>query len=597
MTKKYIITGLFCIAASWSQAQFVYDFLKAGDNYFAKADYASAADYYEKYLHKGSGDKALQQGFDPYKPQLSANKKDVAVSSREKAEWQLAESYRLLNYPAKAETAYKQLLEGKDDKFPLASFHLAEQLRALGKYEEAEGLFASFLKTYTVDDSYKSGAEREIKNIQFIRKELSKPEVQYYTVKAADGLLTSNGANYAPVWLTASTLLFTSTRPEQNDGHHANRLYQANLQDATVAIADVPQVKTMEQGVAAITGYGNVMYLTRWNAKGDKNAAIYVSTRQGDKWSEPVALPATVNQPGYSSQQPFVTYDGRYLLFASNKPGGEGGFDIWYTAIEEAGKVGAVMNAGKVVNTANDEQAPYYSIAAQTLVFATNGRVGMGGFDLFSSEGAVGSFNEPENLGYPVNSVKDDIYFTTKATNADILSEVWLSSDRSEACCLELFTITRKLPEPVVKTPEPDKAPEPVNDPVVVAKPTPVIDSTEGGVLTSVLYAYDKSELLDGSEASLNKLVALLQANPNMIIEIGGHTDGKGADAYNQRLSLARAQSCVNYIIGKGISADRIIAKGYGATKPVAPNTNPDGSDNPEGRKLNRRTEFTILKK
>lgn len=594
MKNIYIISGFILLAASQVNAQFVYDYLKAGDNYFAKADYSSAADYYEKYLNKEKGDKALQKGFDPYKPQLSGTKTDASVSSREKAQWQLAESYRLLHYTTKAETAYKKLLEGNKEKFPLATYHLAEQLRASGKYEEAEAAFSAFLAGYAANDSYKATAAREIKNIQFIRKELAKPEAKYFTVQPASGLLTSTGANYAPVLLDATTLWFTSTRPEENAAaaHHTNKLYQAQLNGEAVTLPALPQAKGMEQGVATVTADGNTVYFTRWKATGDKNAALYVSTRQGNQWGEPAALDAAINQPGNSTQQPFVTRDGRFLLFSSNRPGGEGGFDIWYAAIDNTGKPGKPVNAGKAINTAYDEQAPYYNDAAGTLVFASNGRVGMGGFDLFSSKGAVGGFAEPENLGYPVNSVKDDIYFTAKEGAADLLGEVWLSSDRSAACCLELFRLTRKLPEPVVVKPEPVK-----EVPVVVVTPPVKVDTAESGILENVLYAYDKAELLDGSEVSLNKLVNMLQTNPDMVIEIGGHTDSKGSEEYNQRLSLARAQSCVNYIVSKGISASRVLAKGYGAKKPVAPNTNEDGTDNPEGRKLNRRTEFIILKK
>jgi outer membrane protein OmpA-like peptidoglycan-associated protein len=595
MKKTYIITGLLCLAASIVQAQFVYDYLKAGDNYFAKADYASAAGYYEKYLGKEKGDKASAPEYDPYKPQLSSAKKDIALSSMEKAQWQLAESYRLLHYTTRAEAAYKRLLTGSKDKFPLAGFHLAEQLRALSKYEEAETALTSFLATYTANDTYKATAEREIKNLQFIRKELAKPEAKYFTVQVAEGRLSSTGANYAPVWLDSVTLLFTTTRPDSAAAtlHHANKLYQANYNTGTAAAVTtpaLPQAKGMEQGIATITANGAAVYFTRWNAIGSKDAALYTSTRQGDKWSEPVVLSSTINYPGSSTQQPFITRDGNYLWFSSNRPGGEGGFDLWYAPVDASGKVGTPVNAGAGINTSYDEQAPYYDATTITLVFASNGRVGMGGYDLFSSTGTIGNFTAPENMGYPVNSVKDDIYFAARGNNKDLLSEVWLSSDRSAACCLELFRLTRKLPAPVVQ------APPPVKEPVVVVAP-PVPDTIVSGVLENVYYAYDKAELLDGSEASLNKLVTMLNNNKNMVIEIGGHTDGKGGDDYNQRLSLARAQNCVNYIVSKGINPSRITAKGYGAKKPLAPNINADGSDNPEGRKQNRRTEFTILQR
>jgi OOP family OmpA-OmpF porin len=115
-------------------------------------------------------------------------------------------------------------------------------------------------------------------------------------------------------------------------------------------------------------------------------------------------------------------------------------------------------------------------------------------------------------------------------------------------------------------------------------------------VLENVYYAFNKAQLLEESFAALDKLAELMNQNPNMRIEIGGHTDDVGNDAYNQKLSDARAKSVVDYLVNnKGIDEGRIESKGYGETMPVAPNRNADGSDNPEGRKKNRRTEFKVL--
>jgi outer membrane protein OmpA-like peptidoglycan-associated protein/tetratricopeptide (TPR) repeat protein len=112
--------------------------------------------------------------------------------------------------------------------------------------------------------------------------------------------------------------------------------------------------------------------------------------------------------------------------------------------------------------------------------------------------------------------------------------------------------------------------------------------------LANVLYAYDKADLTESSKLVLDTLYQIMIENPTFIIELSSHTDGKGGDEYNMKLSQERAQSCVDYLISKGIAADRLVAKGYGKTRPIAPNTFPDGRDNPEGRALNRRTEFAI---
>ena len=153
----------------------------------------------------------------------------------------------------------------------------------------------------------------------------------------------------------------------------------------------------------------------------------------------------TINADGYNTQQPFVTPDGKYLLFSSNRNGGQGGYDLWYAPLEN-GKPGTPQNMGAVINTSYDEQAPSYHEASGSLIFSSNGRVGMGGYDFFQSKGSMGNWGEPENLGYPVNSVKDDIYFTSRGPAKNILEDVVLSSDRDAACCLELFSLKKIRP-------------------------------------------------------------------------------------------------------------------------------------------------------
>lgn len=113
--------------------------------------------------------------------------------------------------------------------------------------------------------------------------------------------------------------------------------------------------------------------------------------------------------------------------------------------------------------------------------------------------------------------------------------------------------------------------------------------------LANILYDFGKSTLREESKVVLDELVTILKENPSILIELGSHTDSKGSDELNVKLSQERAQSCVDYIISKGVSAARLSAKGYGESSPIAPNENPDGSDNEEGRQKNRRTEFKVL--
>jgi len=663
MKKIFFVTATFVLAFSL-HAQFVYDYLKAADGYYEKGDYFSAAQYYEKYF--GDPKSAKGNEYNPYSPQKPTKAKVNAAGSKEQAMWRLAESYRQLNYPAKSEPYYKKVIETDRAKFPLASYHYAAALRALGKYSEAEQAFTAFLNSYTTEDEYRNGAEREIKNLQFIQAQLNKKDLKYYTVNKATSGLNSTGGNYAPAWLNSSTLLFTSTRPDDSlssKKNYTNHVYQAVYTEGVVADvkkATLPQGKDIQQGVTTVVPGGNTMFLTRWMISDrKKSSAIYSATKAGDGWSEPVLLDAGINAPGSNTQQPFVTADGKYLLFASDRSGGLGGFDLWYSELNADGKPGAPVNMGNVINTVQDEQAPFYHEASKTLVFSSNGRIGMGGYDFFQSKGSIGNFSIPVNFGYPVNSVKDDIYFTSRGGAKNILEDVLLSSDRDAACCLELFYLKKIRPlrqisgrvvscdpsKPLtaatvtitdagnntvftkslgadgrysftledylqvkvkadatgfignsndVALPA-DMEEEAMTYPDLCLQPEPP-KVNETFVVENVYYDFDKADLKPESFPALDEIVRMLNTYSSMEIELSAHTDSKGTDKYNQKLSDARAKSVVAYLVSKGIDPNRLKSKGYGETMPIAPNTNDDGSDNPAGREKNRRTEFKVLK-
>jgi outer membrane protein OmpA-like peptidoglycan-associated protein/tetratricopeptide (TPR) repeat protein len=662
MRKIFFTAGAFFLAFSL-HAQFVYDYLKAADNYFQKGDYYSAAQYYEKYFGSDSAKKTDQ--FNPYVAQSASKKKAPAVANREQATWHLAESYRKLNFPSKAEPYYKELMEKAKDKFPLAAYHYAGIQRALGKYEEAEKAFTDFLAAYTTDDEYRKGAEREIKNLQYIQVQLQKKDLKYYTVNKAPEGLNSKGGNYAPAWLNTSTLLFTSTRPDDTAAKvksYLNHVYQAVYSEGIVADVKkvgMPQGKDIQQGVTSSHPQGNMIFLTRWtvNAR-QKTSSIYSSTKKGEEWSDPVLLDASINAPGSNTQQPFVTADGKYLLFSSDRAGGQGGFDLWYAELDASGKPGAPVNMGNVINTSLDEQAPFYHEASKMLVFSCNGRIGMGGYDFFYAKGTIGNFANPANFGYPVNSIKDDIYFTSRGGAKNILEDVLLSSDRDAACCLELFYLKKIRPlrqvsgrivscdpaKPLsgatvtitdadnktvftktlgddgnysftledylnvkVKAEATgffsksadvnvpaDMEEEKTSYPELCLQPEPP-QVNETFVVQNVYYDFNKSSLKTESYPALDEIVRMLNTYPAMVIELSAHTDNIGSTAYNQKLSEARAKSVVAYLVSKGIDESRLKAKGYGESMPIEPNKNPNGSDNPTGREKNRRTEFKVL--
>ncbi len=660
--KKFVFATITIFVVCSANGQYVEDYLKAADNYFNKGDYFSAATYYEKAIDTSKA--ANRRSFNPYAHQAASKQSAEVVVSREDVVYKLAESYRLLNYPAKAEPHYEKSIPFRS-KFPLAEYHYATVLRALGKYTESELYFTSFISSYPVNDDNKKMAEREIQNIRFIRSQMNRTDLKYFTVNKAPAELNAGGANYAPTWLSNSSFLFTSTRPNATEAKnkvYTNRIYTGDFDGtalSNIRNAGLPDLKDFHQGVTASTPDGNRIFFTRWTTGKQKTAAIYTSTRNGQGWSEPIMLDSYINADGSNTQQPSVTPDGKYLLFASDKSGGHGGFDLYYAPLDAQGTVGSPINFGSVINTEFDEQAPSYHAASSSLVFSTNGRVGMGGYDFFHSKGTIGNLTAPVNFGHPVNSIKDDIYFASRGRANNILEDVMLSSDRDAACCLEMFYLKKVRPlrqitgkviscdpsKPLSSatvrvldtingktvftqsvnadgsysftledylplkveanasgfftkaqhvTVPADMEIETVTYPVLCLVPEPP-KVNETFVVENVYYDFNEAELKVESFPALDEIVRMMNTYPNMVIELSAHTDSKGSNDYNLRLSEARARSVVRYLVSKGLDETRLRARGYGETKPIAPNTNPDGSDNPEGREKNRRTEFKVL--
>lgn len=447
--KLSIILLIVCISSSSIVAQYVADYKRNADKYYAKGDWYSAAIYYEKYMEQKK--KPDASGYEPYtvqsaKAQKANAKNEKAVINDNEVVYRIAECYRKINDYSKAAPYYAKSIAFDKAKYPLAGYYHAVCLRANNKYAEAEKQFESFLKSYSSKDEYAEHAKLEIANCKFIQQQLEKKEADAYKVAKLNSTSTAAGANYAPAYNNGQ-LVFTSSRADsstlssKNKNPFVNNIYTTT---GTVQKLGLPVEVGSEQGAASFTANGNRVYFTRWTKKeGNNISAIYLSENKSGSWTEPVKLGTNVNAEGFSSKQPFVTPDGKYLLYASNRSGGQGNFDIWYAPLNTDGEPGSFLNLGKNINTKGDDETPYYTAASNALVFASNGRIGMGGFDLFESKGALpNNLSEPVNLGYPVNSVKDDIYFTNKGS-VKLLQDAIISTDRASACCLELFTLDK----------------------------------------------------------------------------------------------------------------------------------------------------------
>jgi outer membrane protein OmpA-like peptidoglycan-associated protein len=673
--KKYSLLICLLFATMIAQAQYIKDYRREADKFYEAKDWQNAALNYEKFLtsKKGLGRDYTENN--PYavsvtEPKKGSPAKPVVVPkdvSLKLINYRIAESYRNLDNYKMAAPWYAKVVATDKESYSLSPYYYGVCLRALAKYDEAQTQFSNFLENYKADDDFKKKATAELINLKFIIAQMKGEEQKLFVVnKMKDGVnTTEHGQNTAP-FVSNGTLYFTSSRPDtvivkkQKKAVFNNNIYSYNSGTAP-AKAGLPVNDEMHQASASFTPDGKTIYFTRWAMKGLKVAAIYKSTMTATNvWSEPEKLGKDINADGFSSQQPSVTSDGKYLLYASNKTGGIGKFDLWYATLEED-KIGASVNFGEPVNSDENEITPFYHLPSKQLVFSSNGRVGMGGYDLFQAKGTIaGKWDEPKNLGYPVNSQKDEQYFYG-GNDKFLLKDFYISSDRGSECCLELYTANKLIKKWLTGKVVDKKTGQPIegahvqfaNDKGVALPPVttdhdgvyfvetdpynslsanasketyePSTQSIKGDfnidtlnradwaltpippppppVITEdkpliVRFEYDSANISPEYQESLDSLAAMMARDVDMKVEIGGYTDQHGDERYNKKLSQKRADAAKKYLVERYKSdAARLTTKGYGKCCPIEKEVNEDGTENEAARKTNRRLEFKMAKK
>ena len=367
------------------------------------------------------------------------------------------------------------------------------------------------------------------------------------------------------------------------------------------------------------------------------NLRIVIAKKDSGEWKMVESFP--YNNTGYSVGHPAVSSDGDTLIFSSNKPGGLGETDL-YMSVRKKGQWGEPLNLGKRINTPGKDEFPFLSKDGY-LIFASNGRKGMGGLDLYYTKlsdpkGEIVHFESPINspnddfsmiippdseYGYltsdrPGGAGGDDIYKFTFDHYRDNRLNLLVMDNKSRKPIqgaevafddnMDFKTgnqggLSRKIDEEMaynvnvkafgytdrsktIKTGE-MKSGAMVQDTVWMD-----MMIKKSIALKNIYYDFDKWDILPESFEQLDKLTAFMVENPEIKVELSSHTDSRGTEIYNQDLSEKRAQSAVDYIIAKGISSDRIIAKGYGETMPITR----CAQCTPEEYRMNRRTEFYI---
>ena len=452
-----------------------------------------------------------------------------------------------------------------------------------------------------------------------------------------------------------STMIFTRKSSTGKMTPPKEELFIAHKDSGEWSISPLrfDTTENVNTGALSISPDGNTVYYTLCGAsEGYGSCDLYVSQRQNNKWSKPRNLGPAINTSAWETQ-PSISADGQTLYFVSRRPGGIGGSDIWVSRKDMNGFWGAPKNLGEPVNTPQDEMSPFIHPDGNTLYFASKGHPGMGGSDLFLSRlDAEGKWQQPVNLGYPINTYADEISLLVNPAgdNAYISSTQKGGYGGFDIYYFTLPAVLRPFPVTYVRgivTDADNKLPLVANfelinlatnlteiketssvdngsflvclkpgedyglnvsrpgylfysqhfalteikeagNPFILNIKLQKIKSGSTTILNNIFFDTDSYALLDKSRSELERLVEFLKLNPSVKIRISGHTDNHGDEKSNRVLSENRAKAVVNYLIKEGISPDRLSSAGFGATNPI------DSNQTEEGRARNRRTEFKI---
>lgn len=353
---------------------------------------------------------------------------------------------------------------------------------------------------------------------------------------------------------------------------------------------------------------GTQLYL---NIEDNFNSDIMFSSYNNNRWDKSELLNKNINTKFWESHAS-ISPDGEALYFTSNKKGGFGEMDLYVSRKDNLGDWGKALNLGPAINTELNEDHPFLSEDGKMLYFASQGHFNIGGYDIFKSEQmADGTWSKPVNIGFPVNTTDDDLFFYPSGNGKygyqarfaddnfglrDIYRFEIFESEGEYLAALRQRSgeLTELVVEEGAEEEEVAEQVEEVTEEVVEeVKPEPELKIV---FLRAIFFDFDKFSLTNQSKTTLDNLSDIMKLFPEMHILATGHTDAIGTDAYNMNLSKKRADSAIGYLKIKGVESGRLQIKAVGETEHVAINQNPNGSDNPEGRKLNRRVEFKVIK-
>jgi outer membrane protein OmpA-like peptidoglycan-associated protein/tetratricopeptide (TPR) repeat protein len=597
---------------------------KIADKLFARFEYVDAVKEYQKLIENGKAEPYV------YKQLADAN-------------------YNMFN-SAEAIKWYKKATETQQDAETY--YRYAQMLKADGKYDDANKQMKKFAAAAPSDLRAKAFNE----NPNYIPSLLDKTKL--FDVKSSE--ISSDKSDFGAV-LYDNSLYFASARngARKNYGWTDEPfldIYKADYNtDGTITNASpVTELNSKwHDGPITISADGKTAYFAsesykeKQSSPKDKKANakysqvyLFSVTKNGDSWGTPSSLP--FNDKSYSNSNPSLSRDGKTLYFSSNRPSSVGGTDIWKVAVNADGTYGEPQNLGNKVNSEGNESFPFIADDNKTLYFASSGKQGFGGLDVYQIDLTNG---EATNLGKPVNTEKDDFAFTfneskkigflstnrsgnddifivnpicavdvlivvTNAKTGAILANASVSilDDKKNVIATQMSNANGEVSYKVEcdrayvvqaskdgfegNTFAVTKSKGPKAKVDAALQPIDVIVTETEIILKPIYFEYDKSNITQEGAFELDKLVQVIKNNDKMVILAKSHTDSRGSDKYNLTLSDRRAKSTVQYIISKGIDASKISGKGMGELEPKEvcnPCTEAQHA-------LNRRSEFLIVK-
>lgn len=470
-----------------------------------------------------------------------------------------AELYQDMWYDSLALMSYERIFEIDSMAYPKSAISLSKLYMKYFCYDKSVSLLNWFLSLSGQKESVRNIAERELALAKF-RKELVENPVDYNPENIGNIVNSSDDEYVNQYYPAEEKIVFTNFH--RFESLVSENVYVSYMIDSLWTLPELlfENIDAKDIGAANISADGSEIYFSS-SALGDSYGScdIYCVKFADGKWSAPNNI-NSINTPEWESQ-PCLSVDGKELYFVrGNKKLST--TDLFVSYKDDNGNWSKAERLNSKINTEGNERSPFIHYDGKTLYFSSDSHPGMGGYDLFMSRrDANGEWSKPVNLGYPLNSLNDEmnLVVSNDAVKAFISSH---RLDGSGGFDIYEFELDDKF------------RPEEIEIKTISEEDYYVAAMKKGADVTlrNIYFEFDSAELTAESFDGINEVCGFLLEYPDLKIEIVGHTDDMGDENYNQRLSERRAESVAKALIDRGVSAERIKTKGCGSTQPLLPN-------------------------